>query len=64
MAVKRGVVMGRPRKHNKQMDYAIDLYKTKAMSIRKICEVTGIAKATLCRRLSEMGLSGLTINAV
>lgn len=64
IAVKRGVVMGRPRKHNKQMDYAIDLYKNKAMSVRKICEVTGIAKATFCRRLSELGLSGLTIKSV
>lgn len=64
MAVKRGVVMGIPRKHNKQMDYAINLYKSNAMSIRKICEVTGVAKATLCRRLSELGLSGVTIKAL
>ncbi|MCO1604668.1 AraC family transcriptional regulator [Desulfosporosinus nitroreducens] len=30
------------------------------MSIRDICEATGVSKSTLCRRLKEMGLTALT----
>ena len=46
--------MGRPRSSGKQMEYAIELYKSKAMSIRNICEATGVSKATLMRRIKEM----------
>jgi len=53
VAIKNGVPMGRPKKNTKPLEHAIELYKTNTMSIRKICEVTGVAKATLCRRLSE-----------
>ncbi|OAA91458.1 recombinase family protein [Clostridium ljungdahlii] len=54
VAISKGVKMGRPKTGGKQMEYALQLYKDKAMSIRKICEVTGIAKATLCRRIKEL----------
>ncbi|KZL89942.1 recombinase family protein [Clostridium magnum] len=57
VAVAKGTKMGRPRTGGKQLDFAIELYKNKSMSIRKICESTGIAKATLCRRLKELGLT-------
>ncbi|AKA72040.1 recombinase family protein [Clostridium scatologenes] len=57
VAVAKGVKMGRPKTGGKPMDFAIELYKSQAMSIRKICENTGVAKATLCRRLKELGLS-------
>jgi len=53
MAVKRGVVMGRPKKNTDRLLYALELYHKKEMSIRKICEVTGVSKATLYRRLEE-----------
>lgn len=53
-AMERGVKMGRTKKNGSQMEYALKLYEEKAMSIRKICEVTGVSKATLCRRISEM----------
>lgn len=60
VAVEKGLKMGRPRVGGKQLDFAIDLYKSNAMSVRKICDVTGVAKATFCRRLKELGLSGVT----
>ncbi len=59
VAVAKGVQMGRPKSSGKQMDFAIDLYKSKAMSVRKICENTGVSKATLCRRLKELGLTSV-----
>lgn len=56
--------MGRPRKGGKQLDFAIQLYKDrskgKKMSLKDICEVTGISRATLCRRLKELGLTSQT----
>lgn len=58
IAVSKGVVMGRPKKNTKTLEYALELYKEKSMSIRKICEVTGVSKATLCRRAKELGLTG------
>lgn len=56
VAVSKGVKMGRPRTGGKQLEYALQLYKDKAMSIRKICEVCGVSKATLCRRIKELEL--------
>ncbi|MBV4414986.1 recombinase family protein [Clostridium tyrobutyricum] len=47
VAVSKGVKMGRPKTGGKQMEYALELYKDKVMSIRKICEVTGVSKATM-----------------
>ena len=62
VAVSKGVQMGRPRKGGKPLEYAIELYKERSqgrvMSIRDICENTGVSKATLCRRLKELGLTG------
>lgn len=54
VAVAKGVKMGRPKSNGKQLEYALQLYKDKVMSIRKICEVTGVSKATLCRRIKEL----------
>lgn len=54
VAIAKGVRMGRPKNGGKQMEYAIELYKSKAMSVRKICEATGVSKATLCRRIKEL----------
>lgn len=61
IAIAKGTKMGRNKIKTTQMDYAIELYLKKEMSIRKICEVTGVAKATLCRRLSEMKLTDSTV---
>ena len=63
VAVSKGVVMGRPRRGGSQMEFAIELYKDKAlnkMSMKDICSSTGISKATLCRRISEIKEISLT----
>jgi len=39
----------------------LELYKEKAMSIRKICEDTSMSKSTLCRRLKLKNLKGSNI---
>ena len=54
VAKSKGVQMGRPKKGGKQLEFALSLYNSQQMSIRKICEATGIAKATLCRRIAEV----------
>lgn len=54
VAISKGVKMGRPKTGGAQLEYALELYKSKEMSIRKICEVTNISKATLCRRIKEL----------
>lgn len=56
MAVSKGVKMGRPKILDENMNYAIGLYMSKAMSIRKICASTGVSKTTLCRRIKELEL--------
>lgn len=61
VAVSKGVKMGRPKVGGKPLEFAISLYKAQEMSVRKICEVTGVGKATFCRRLKELGLTGTTI---
>lgn len=53
VAMKKGVQFGRPRTGGKQLDFALELYKSGTMSIRKICENTGVAQATLMRRVKE-----------
>lgn len=53
VAVSKGVQMGRPKVKDKRIDHALELYNNKEMSIRKICEVMGISKSTLCRRIAE-----------
>lgn len=53
VAKSKGVQMGRPKRGGKQLEFALNLYKSQAMSIRQICEATGVAKATLCRRIKE-----------
>ncbi len=56
VAMAKGIKFGRPKVGGKQLDFALELYQTQAMSIRKICEATGVAKATLCRRIRDMRL--------
>lgn len=53
VAKTKGVQFGRPRKGGSQLSHAIQLYKDKSLSIRAICEATGVSKATLCRRIAE-----------
>lgn len=60
VAMAKGVKMGRTKLDTPQLKFAISLYKAQELSVRKICEATGVAKATFCRRLKELGLSGGT----
>lgn len=57
VAISKGVQMGRPRKGGKQLDFAIELYKERSKSLKDICEITGVSRATLYRRLKELGLT-------
>lgn len=61
VAVSKGVKMGRPKTGGKQLDFAMQLYNAKQMSIRKICEATGVSKATLCRRIQEQKAEGVVV---
>lgn len=54
IAIAKGAKMGRTKKMDSQMKHALQLYEEKSMSVRKICEVTGVSKATLCRRIAEL----------
>lgn len=57
VAVTKGVKMGRPKSSGKQLEFALTLYKAKEMSVRKICEATGVSQATLMRRVKELKLA-------
>ena len=54
IAKKNGTQFGRKKKNDDVMKHAIDLYKKGEMSVRAICSATGVAKATLCRRIAEL----------
>lgn len=54
VAKQNGVKFGRSKIDTPQMKYALELYEKGEMSVRKICEVTGVSKATLCRRTKEL----------
>lgn len=53
VAVSKGVKMGRKRVKNKQLDFAVQLFESGTMSASKICENTGVSRATLFRRIKE-----------
>lgn len=55
-ARRRGNVGGRPKKQSDQLDYAIELVEKGELSKMEICKVTGVSRATLYRRLDELGL--------
>lgn len=64
VAISKGVKMGRPKKGGSQLDFAMSLYKAQEMSIRKICDSTGISKATLCRKIAEFKAEAVAVVAV
>jgi DNA invertase Pin-like site-specific DNA recombinase len=55
-ARRRGRVGGRPKVKDGRVDMAIELYQQGKYSIKEICRRTGLARATLYRRLAEAGL--------
>ena len=50
----RGRIGGRPKISNKKIKMALTLYKTKEYSVKEITNRTGVSKATLYRRLTEI----------
>lgn len=54
VAMSKGKKMGRTKMDTPQLKFAVQLYQNKAMSLRQICEATGVSKATLCRRIQEL----------
>jgi len=54
-ARKRGRVGGRPRVDKKSVERALKLYESKEYSVAEITELTEVSKATLYRRLKEIG---------
>ncbi|URZ16871.1 recombinase family protein [Clostridium felsineum] len=53
-AHKRGVKFGRPKSDDEQLKFAIELYGQREMSVKQICEKTGVSKSTLMRRVREL----------
>lgn len=56
VARAKGVKFGRPTANKNKVDYAIELYEAGEHPVRKICDITGISKATLYRKIKEAGL--------
>lgn len=52
-ALEKGSV-GRPKKDKEALDTAISLYKSKAIKIAKIEELTGVSASTLYRAVQEL----------
>lgn len=57
VAMSKGTKFGRNRINTKPLQFALEMVAKKEMSIRKICEATGVAKATLCRRIAELKIA-------
>jgi DNA invertase Pin-like site-specific DNA recombinase len=61
LAKQRGVYKGRPKKYtekNKGLQHALDLFKNRdsnKMTVKEICEITKVSKATLYREASVRG---------
>lgn len=58
VARQKGVKFGRPLKNGSQVNHAIDLYKSGAMSTRQIEKATGVSRSTLMRRVRELKEKG------
>lgn len=52
-AKNNGVRFGRPKTSDKDLEKAVKLYESKTMSIKEICELTGVSKSVLYRRIKE-----------
>ena len=50
----RGRIGGRPKLSDRKIKEAIILYKTNEYSVKEISNRTGVSKATLYRRLTEI----------
>ncbi|MFG3611431.1 recombinase family protein [Rummeliibacillus stabekisii] len=53
VAKAKGKNLGRPKASRARVDHAIELYKTGKYTTREICDISGISKATLYRKINE-----------
>ena len=53
VAKEQGVEFGRPKANKNKVAYALELYHSGEYTAKKICDITGISKATLYRKLKE-----------
>jgi DNA invertase Pin-like site-specific DNA recombinase len=53
IAQSQGVQFGRPKANKNKVAYAIKLYNEGTYSTKEICDITGVSKATLYRKLKE-----------
>ena len=53
MAKEKGVAFGRPKRQDKNVDYAVKLYKEGKMPIMDIAEITGVSHMTIYRRVRK-----------
>lgn len=59
IAKREGKYKGRVKKYNNShqgMNYAIELYSKGTMTVKRICEITNISRASLYRKLTELKL--------
>lgn len=57
LAKKEGKFKGRVKKYHKNhagMNYAVKLYREGNMTVKQICEITNVSRASLYRKLSEV----------
>lgn len=52
-AKANGVKFGRPTADRKKVDTAVKLYYSKSMSVKEICETTGVSRSVLYRAVNE-----------
>lgn len=56
LAKKEGKYRGRVKKyHSKHEDinYAVELYRERNMTVKKICKITNVSRSALYRKLAE-----------
>ncbi|WP_027086846.1 recombinase family protein [Cohnella panacarvi] len=55
LAKSKGKHLGRPRKFNLEaLNHAMQLYQSKKYTVKEICQITNISKATFYRRLGQI----------
>jgi DNA invertase Pin-like site-specific DNA recombinase len=53
VAKQKGVKFGRPKANSNKVAYALELYNKGEHTVKQICDITGISKATLYRKIKE-----------
>ncbi|MCE7793445.1 recombinase family protein [Salipaludibacillus sp. CUR1] len=54
VAKQNGVMFGRPKSNPHKVNYAIELYNKGEHTSKQICEITGINRSTLYRKLKQV----------